>query len=128
MMIVALTSLLLTLRMPVGQDGSDQMNILILIPATLALLCHHELATIAVLLFIAAQAALAYITSGVAKLISPVWRSGQALPQILSTLSYGNRFAARALSSSPALCCVACWSVILFEISFPFWLLAGPPA
>jgi len=124
--IVALSSLMLNLRMPVGQDGSDQMNVLIVLPAWLAILCGQDLAKIAVLMFIAGQGSLAYATSGVAKLGSPLWRSGEAIPQIMSTLAYGNGLAARALCSSLALRRTACWSVILFETCFSFSVLAGP--
>jgi hypothetical protein len=125
LIIAALTSLLLNLRMPVGQDGSDQMSLLILIPASLAFLFHQELAKVAVLVFVAAQASLAYTTSGIAKLISPVWRSGKAIPQILSTLSYGHGLAARAFSFSPTLCLAVCWSIIMFETLFCLWPLTG---
>jgi hypothetical protein len=127
-LIVALSSLLISLRMPLGQDGSDQMNILILIPSSLALLCHHELAKTAVLLFIAGQVSLAYATSGVSKLISPLWRSGNAIPQILSTITYGNGVAFRVLTAHSALSRIASWSVILFEMFFWCGILAGPRA
>ncbi len=126
--IVALSSLLLGLRMPLGQDGSDQMNIVILVPSALAFLCHHEVAKVAVLLFIAGQASLAYATSGISKLISPMWRSGDAIPQVLSTLSYGNGSAFRLLSSHQTLARIASWSVILYEILFGCWIVAGPHA
>jgi hypothetical protein len=39
--------------------------------------------------FIAAQALLAYSTSGIAKLVSPVWRDGTGLVGILSTIDHG---------------------------------------
>jgi hypothetical protein len=122
---LALSSLLLNFRMPVGRDGSDQMNALIVIPASVAVLCPWESAKSVALFFIAAQASLAYTTSGIAKLISPVWRSGEAIPQILSTLSYGHPLASRALGSMRALSLALCWSVILFETLFPLSLLLG---
>ncbi len=124
--IVAATSLLMNLRMPLGQDGSDQMNVVILLPASIAMICNDELAKSAALFFIAAQASLAYSTSGVAKLMSSVWRSGDALPQVLSTSAYGNARASRVLRTHPAVAAVACWSVMLFETFFPLCLLAGP--
>ena len=125
---LALTSLLLSFRMPVGRDGSDQMNVLIVVPASIAMLCDQRSAYISVLLFVAAQVSLAYTTSGVAKLISPLWRSGNALPQILSTLSYGNRRASGTLRSSHVLSLALSWAVIVFETVFPLTLLIGPRA
>ena len=124
--IVAVTSLLMNFRMPLGQDGSDQMNVVILLPACIALMCNDQLAKSAALFFIAAQASLAYSTSGIAKLISRVWRSGDALPQVLSTSAYGNARASRVLRTRPAVASVACWSVMLFETFFPLCVLAGP--
>ena len=116
--LASLTSVTVTFRMPVGQDGSDQMNVLILVPASLALIIGDRSATAAALLFIAGQALLAYTTSGVAKLMSGTWRSGQAIPQILSTLSYGNLGAATMFRSNTGLSRMACWSIMLFEASF----------
>jgi hypothetical protein len=124
---VAVTSLLVSSRMPVGQDGSDQMNSLILMPAAIAVLCQEEWAKTAILIFVAAQVSLAYATSGITKLISPLWRSGQALPEILSTLSYGNGLAARALSSNRTVSLAACWSVIVFETLFCSWVVLNQP-
>jgi hypothetical protein len=124
--IVAVTSLLMNFRMPLGQDGSDQMNVVILLPASIAMMCNDQVAKSAALFFIAAQASLAYSTSGIAKLISRVWRSGDALSQVLSTSAYGNARASRMLRTRPAVAAVACWSVMLFETLFPLCLLAGP--
>ena len=125
-LVLAASSLLLTFRMPVGRDGSDQMNDLILVPAGLAMLWDGEGAKSAALFFIAAQASLAYATAGFAKLVSPVWRSGQALPQILSTLSHGHSLAGKTLRSSRVLALLACWGIMLFETCFSLWLLMGP--
>lgn len=127
-LILALSSLLFNLRMPVGRDGSDQMNVLIIGPACMAMLCNRHVAYTSVLLFVAAQASLAYTTSGVAKLISPVWRSGDALPQILSTLSYGNQRAAQFLHSHHVLSLILSWVVISFEAGFLLAFLIGPRA
>lgn len=123
---LTLSVLFLNFRLPIGRDGSDQMNDLIVLSTTAALLCRSETARTAALFFIAAQASLAYATAGLAKLVSPVWRSGEAIAQILSTMTYGHEQAAVALRSSRVVSIAVCWSVVLFETLFVSWLLLGP--
>ena len=72
----------------------------------------------------AAAAVLSYFTAGVAKLISPIWRSGGALPAILGTYGHGVATVSRIMTSRPAVGFVLGWAVILFEVSFPLVLLA----
>jgi len=113
-------------RRKLAGDGAEQMSAIILAAACLATLPavgggRVELAVI----FLAAELCLAYTTSGVAKLISPIWRSGEALPAILSTNSHGHRNAAAFFHRFPALAFCASWGVILFECLFPLALL-GP--
>jgi hypothetical protein len=111
--------MLLRWRRRLAGDGAEQMAALILIAAFLAVNpSESRLRLAAAVLFVAAQSVLSYTTAGVAKLMSSVWRSGRALPQILSTLGHGDPFAARILGSSRPLAVAACWAVILFETAF----------
>ncbi|GAA3673062.1 hypothetical protein GCM10023081_09280 [Arthrobacter ginkgonis] len=111
--------LLLRWRRRIAGDGAEQMSAIILLSAFLAVIpTESPLRMAAAVLFIAAQAVLSYTTAGVAKLISPLWRQGQALPLILSTRSHGHPLAARVLGSSRGLAAAACWTVIVFEIGF----------
>jgi hypothetical protein len=109
----------------VGHDGSDHM-LLVLMPA-LAVAYAFRLkgpAAWIALWFIVAQATLAYATSGISKLISPVWRSGRALQLIFNTACYGSDLVSRWLKRAPALAFVGSWTVIVFECTMPLTLVA----
>jgi hypothetical protein len=126
--LVFITGCILSFRCRFGNDGSDQMlNIVAagLIPC--AAFPGGRWPRDAGLWFIALQSCLAYATSGAAKAVSAVWRSGQALRMILNTASYGNRRLARRLQKNPPLSCALSWSVIAFECLFPLCLLAPHP-
>jgi hypothetical protein len=54
-----------------------------------------------------------------AKLISPIWRIGRALPDVLSTYSHSHPWIAQLVSQHIWLALAASWSVIIFECLFP---------
>lgn len=119
-------SFVLNARDVYGGDGSQQMNTIIgaslllgFNPWTSPLV--GELA----LFFITAQACLAYSTSGIAKLVSPVWRHGDALISIFATKSYGSEFGYKAASYSPPLTHFICRTTVGIEVLFPLALF-GP--
>lgn len=116
---VVSTGLLLCLRSPYGLDGSDQMLTVIMA----ALFCYEiaperGLLRVVALWFIAAQACMAYFSSGFAKLLSSEWRTGKAISGVLGTANYGNRVVHSFMVGRPHWCCVAAWTVIVFEITF----------
>ena len=75
--------------------------------------------------FICFQALLSYFTSGFAKLVSPIWRGGEAMIGIVDTVSYGNKVFARLLVKNATLSKLLCWSVIIFECAFPLLAFTG---
>ncbi|WP_433672768.1 hypothetical protein ACQP06_15060 [Nocardia sp. CA-136227] len=125
--VIAATYILLSMRSRFGGDGADQMTIVVFVALALAFAVGQERAEVVVLWFIAAQVCLAYFTAGVAKLVSPVWRSGTALPEILATRAYGHRRAAKILARHRTAAAAMCWSVILLECGFPLVLLGIGP-
>jgi hypothetical protein len=74
-------------------------------------------------LAIAGQATLAYFVAGAAKLISPVWRQGLALPRVMRTRTFGHPLAARFAQSRPGLCRGLCLMIIVTEMMFPLVLI-----
>jgi hypothetical protein len=111
--------LVLSYRNPFGGDGSDQMTIVVLSGLVVYSFAADDIMGYAGLVFVGAQGILSYVVSGVAKLISPVWRSGRALQGILDTRTYGHAGAAGLLARSPRWVNVgACWFVIVFESAF----------
>jgi hypothetical protein len=127
-LLVLASQLYLVARHPVGADGSDQMFSLLLVTLAIATsLAGNPIVLHACLWFTALQAALAYASSGVAKLVSPMWRSGYALFRIVCTETYGAKWAATLLQGRPQLCRFLSWSVIVLEMLFPLVLLLPAP-
>lgn len=121
-------TLLFTYRRGFGDDGSDQMNSILLVTL---LLCVRPGASALVLelglVFIALQACLSYASAGIAKLVSPTWRSGEAIYRIFNTGAYGVPAIARLLRGRRWLNLALCWSVILVESLFPLVLILPGP-
>lgn len=116
------------LRRIMGGDGAEQMSLLVLFVS--CLVSGQEpggLARNAAVWFIAGQGILSYFTAGIAKLVSPIWRSGASVPLILGSAAYGHPRAAATIRSIPKAGFVLTWLVIVFEVAFPLVLL-GPPA
>jgi hypothetical protein len=115
-------------RRLLGGDGAEQMSSIVLIAAWLAVLAGPDPVRLRVAVtFIAAQAALSYVTAGVAKLRSATWRSGRALPMILATEVHGQAWAAELLTRHRLLALASGWLVMAFECLFPIGMLLGPP-
>lgn len=112
------------LRHQLGLDGSDQMNAIVLGALTLGLMAPSGYARDAAIWFIAFEALTSYFAAGVAKAVSPAWRSGRAIQGIIRTHSYGKANAALFLSRAPCISLALCWSVIIFECIFLFAALA----
>ncbi|MFJ8388860.1 hypothetical protein ACIQ9Q_30890 [Streptomyces sp. NPDC094438] len=125
---VLLTTLLLGLhRGDYGTDGADQMAVLCVLTAAAALIVGGTVGRL-FLAFLTCQLVLSYLIAGVAKLVSPTWRDGSCLAQILSTDSYGSPRIAAALRTRPLVGAVLAWGVMVLEVTF--WLalvLPGAP-
>jgi len=116
----AATTFYLRWRHPFGgEDGGDQMLSIMCTTFALCLPLGFGNGVLEVgLLFMGAQAILAYTTSGIAKLVSAQWRSGTAIRGILSTRTYGMRSLATIVQSWRPLAYALCWGTILFETAF----------
>jgi hypothetical protein len=102
-----------------GEDGGDQMLSIMSATFTLCLALGFGNGVLeAGVLFMGAQAILAYTTAGIAKLASAQWRSGMAMRGILSTRTYGMRSLATVVQKWPALAYVLCWGTISLETAF----------
>jgi hypothetical protein len=125
--LIAVTSVRLFshFRNQYGLDGSDQMQAIVLISIVIGRLT-GELSF--ALTFIAAQLCLSYLTAGIAKLISPTWRSGKAVAGVMLSASYGSKFLAQLFARHPRLSLCACWSVIVLECLGPVAAFLSPSA
>jgi hypothetical protein len=111
-------TVLLMLRTSYGNDGADQMLMLVLVAATIARLAGSTEATRYALWFIALQCILSYATSGVAKLCGRPWRDGTGLTGILGTDTYGVRRLAALLERHRSVAIALSWAIILTESLF----------
>lgn len=126
--VLVLNTFVFTYRRAIGDDGSDQMSSIILLtllvclrPGTTPLILDVGLT------FLALQAVLSYSSAGIAKALSPMWRSGEAVYRIFNTATYGTRAIAEVLYGRTLLNKALCWSVILVESLFPLVLLLPAP-
>jgi hypothetical protein len=130
---VALTVLILSIllfswRRSFGDDGADQMNMILLLTTWLCTaILENDLLLQVGLLFIALQSILSYCTSGIAKLVSHTWRSGKAVLGVFSTGLYGLEWIAKFLQGRSLMNYLLCWSVMLIESGFLLALLLPFP-
>lgn len=125
--VTALSSLLLMTRTSYGNDGADQMLLLVLVPSALARLVGSDRALTYALWFIAVQCCLAYVTSGLGKVAGRSWRDGTGLVGVLTTRTYGRPTLARLLRQRLGLARLLSWWVIAVEVAFPLVLVAPRP-
>jgi hypothetical protein len=117
----------LTWRNRFGTDGSDQMVSIVLAGVAIGSLFPPSDLTVRVAIgFIAIQACLAYGVAGIAKALSPAWRSGTVIRGIMATETWGSRPFADWLTSSRAASLFVCWLVIAAECTFPAVVIAPP--
>jgi hypothetical protein len=127
-LLVASEALLYWRRTSVGADGADQMTALIFVTTFLcAGIAPTEFTLNAGLWFIAAQGCFSYLAAGIAKLVSPTWRSGAAVGLILNTGAYGTPGVARLLGVRTWLSAAMSWSAMALETVFPIALVAPEP-
>ncbi|HTA14053.1 MAG TPA: hypothetical protein VK781_04265 [Solirubrobacteraceae bacterium] len=126
-LLIMASRMLLYVRNQLGLDGADQMTLVVCTGLSVALLVPDYGAQLLAIDYVAAQLLLSYAVAGIAKAVSPVWRSGRAVPGIMSTIGYGSPAVGGFLKRNPTLAKAACWSVILFECSAPLMILLGTP-
>lgn len=119
--------LLLQLRNQAGLDGSNHMILVASTVVAAVLLLPDPQARAIALYYLAAQLLLSYAAAGAAKAVSPVWRSGQAVPLIFSTQTFGSPRIGAMLKRHPTVGLLLCWSVIAFECVAALLILAGTP-
>ncbi|HEY0758936.1 MAG TPA: hypothetical protein VGD59_06745 [Acidisarcina sp.] len=123
----AVVILLLTIRHPYGQDGADQMTVIIFIGAGLTLLGREPWVIKVYLWFLALQVCLSYGTAGVAKATAAGWLDGSFLVGIAASQLYGHPRAGQALSVRPVLSRAISRSIVVWETAFPLVLITPRP-
>jgi pimeloyl-ACP methyl ester carboxylesterase len=117
---LALSSTAMMLRHHLGNDGSDQAAMMVQTIATLARLGRRRPELVdACLWFVSLQSVLSYTAAGLAKVVSPVWRSGDALPGIMRTASYGDRRTWQLMVRHPRAARLLTTGIVALESLFP---------
>ncbi|WP_367351793.1 hypothetical protein [Achromobacter animicus] len=109
-----------------GGDGSDQMGLVVTsgtLIVSLGMVGNDDYLAYAGIILIGGQAVLAYFFAGASKIISPVWRGGEAVKGVMNTANFGNPWAARLLMRHPKISLVVGWLVIITEMMFPLVLV-----
>jgi hypothetical protein len=128
-LVASITGLLMlsAKRSTYGQDGADQMQLIVWIAALAAVTIGVPQAAPLCLWFIAFQTCMAYTVAGISKLRASGWRRGEFLPGVLGTTIYGTKLIGGLLRHHRRLALAASWLVLSFEVSFPLaWLLPWP--
>jgi hypothetical protein len=125
--VVAISSLLLRLESTTGTHASGSMATTTFLACGLGTAVGSDRAMSFALAFIAANACLAYLVSGLRKLQEPRWRSGQAIAVNASTLMWGNQRTALLLRGHPNVGLALCWTTIMIECLLPTALLVPIP-
>lgn len=86
------TSLLLQLRGGLGNNGSDEMFLLIMFASFLTRLLNTPSCTSLALFFLSVQVSLAYLVSGLVKVRYLPWRNGTSMIGLMSTETFGHRW------------------------------------
>ncbi len=103
--------------------GSDRMGLLILYSLTLARLLPEGIWMEAAFGYLGIQVVLSYFISGKVKIANPEWRSGRALCDVFAFSAYPVSEDLRRFADRPRLMWAMSWSVMVFEVLFPFGLL-----
>ena len=124
-LVLLVSTVLLALRWRGSVNGgSDFMTLVVLTAlAVAAAVPDRPLVTAGALLYIALQTCNSYFLAGLAKLRSPSWRDGTALPAFLAGAVHDDRALRDALLRRPALARLAAWTVMALECSAPLALL-----
>ncbi len=114
--LLLITQFYFNYRLPVGKDGSDQMsNIILVCLFFIAAFPENKVIVIVSVLFIAFQALLSYLTSGISKIVSPTWRQGNIVFKIFNTKTYGSKSIAKFLRHRPSVVKFMNHSTLVFE-------------
>lgn len=119
------TSLALHPRHHYGTDGADQGSFLVQSAAAAARADGGtNRAVDAALWYVSLQSVLSYTVSGLVKMTSPTWRSGDALAGVMRTRSYGDKATWEFLDRHPRVGKGLVRSTLALESLFPLVFLA----
>ncbi len=121
---LSIVTLFMTIRSSKSNNGADQMASIVILSLAIGKLFSTNFSNSITLLFIAAQASLAYGTSGFLKLTKAGWRNGSYIIGILKTSTFGNKrilqFIETPRSRSVLLANMVIYGDIILSLTFLF--------
>jgi hypothetical protein len=117
-------SLLVCTIQHMTKGGDAQLTLITYSAISLTLFSDTPVAAGHCLYFLTLQLCFAYFAAGFHKLRSPYWRSGSALPGVLSTRVFGTPALGAWLDQRVWLALPLCLGTVLWEVSFPVVLVA----
>jgi hypothetical protein len=116
--------LLLRVRGGLGNNGADEMIMLIMAAGLLARVFNTASCTSIVLVFLSAQLSLSYLTSGLVKVRVLHWRDGTSMVNLMGTETFGSSSLHTVLRSSPLSAAFVSSVLVFGELfgSFAPWL------
>jgi hypothetical protein len=110
---------LVPIRNTAGNDGASQLYIILYASLFIGVLfSHYPFIMQGSLIFISLNLLLCYFISGASKLLSPMWRSGEALVKVTSCYTYSFEGVYQLVSRFPAIGLLICWFTIIWETFF----------
>ncbi|CAM5273712.1 hypothetical protein [Streptomyces fumanus] len=127
--VLAVTGAAGRVRSPFGGDGADQLQQVInVVLAATGTFKDGEQARDVAMRALALETTISYVASGVVKLVSPVWLSGEAFTGVIRTHNYGDQRVYRLVHRYPLLGRLVTWGTIAAEVSFPLVFVLPKPA
>jgi hypothetical protein len=112
------------LRVPLTKGADAQLTLITYSAMALTLVSDTPVTASYCLYFLTLQLCFAYFAAGFHKLRSPYWRSGAALPGLLSARLFGFPALGAWLDRHGLVAWCGSWAAIVWEVSFPVVLIA----
>ncbi|MEU9118592.1 hypothetical protein AB0C96_01805 [Streptomyces sp. NPDC048506] len=127
--VLAATGAISRLRTPFGGDGADHLQQVInVVLASTATFKDGEKARDVAMRALALETTISYVASGVVKLVSPVWLSGEAFSGVIRTQNYGDPRIFKLVDKYPLVGKLVTWGTVAVEVGFPLVFVLPKPA
>ncbi|WP_030801608.1 hypothetical protein [Streptomyces sp. NRRL S-337] len=127
--VLAVTGAAGRLHTPFGGDGADQLQQVInVVLASTGTFKDGEKARDVAMRALALETTISYVASGVVKLVSPVWLSGEAFSGVIRTHNYGDPRIFQLVHKYPLLGKLITWGTVAAEVGFPLVFVLPKPA
>ncbi|WP_240167651.1 hypothetical protein [Streptomyces noursei] len=127
--VLAVTGAAGRLHTPFGGDGADQLQQVVnVVLASTGTFKDGEKARDVAMRALALETTISYVASGVVKLVSPVWLSGEAFSGVIRTHNYGDPHLFQLVHKYPLLGKLITWGTVAAEVGFPLVFVLPKPA